>query len=494
MQKFYVTTPIYYPNARPHLGSAYTTLIADSFARLYRSLGYEVFFLTGVDEHGEKIERTARAKGFSPKEFVDKMAVEFKKAWKKMDITYDRFIRTTDEDHEETVKDILAKIYNKDDIYRGKYEGYYCVACERYYTEKDLVDGKCPYHLKPVEKRKIDSYFFKLSKYKDRLIEFYNSNPSFLPPNYKREILDRLSELKDLSISRPKEQLSWGIELPFDEKHVTYVWFDALLNYLSGIGYISNKSLYQQFWPPDIEIMGKDIIWFHCVIWPAILMSAGLELPKRQVAHGFLTVDGRKMSKSLGNVVDPVEVVERWGHDALRYYLLFKVPFGSDGDFSWKIFEEMYSKELVGNIGNLANRIVVLSHKLLNDVVEFEVDERLSREVNTIIDNLNILSKNLDVERIISEGYSRVISFAGMLNAYLNEKEVWKTKDKNDMMNLLESLYILSVLLEPILPQASEKISSLFDGRKRISELKPFGKNVSKLPSEKRVILYKKEV
>ncbi len=489
MFKFYITTPIYYPNAKPHIGSAYTTLVADSLARLYRSLGYKVFFLTGIDEHGEKIYKIAKKHGQKPKEYVDKIVEIYKHIWKRMDITYDRFIRTSDKDHEKKVKEILELVYKKGDIYKSKYEGYYCVDCESYYTEKDLIDGKCPYHLKKLEKRTVDSYFFKLSKYKQKLLELYEINREFLPPNYRENIIQRVKELKDISISRPKSQLQWGIELPFDKSHVTYVWFDALINYISGI-----QQTNMDFWPPDVQLMGKDIIWFHTTLWPAMLMSIGLDLPKREIAHGFLTVDNKKMSKSLGNIVDPETVIDTWGSDALRYYLLFKVPFGNDGDFSWKIFKEMYAKELIGNIGNLANRIVVLSNKILKNVEPFNVDDTLAIKFEFVKTTLRNFAKINNTEGIITNGFWKAISFFTDLNTYLNENEIWKTKDKNAMLNALEGLFVSSSLLGPILPSAANNIAHAFGLKKPvdINMLKPFGQNVKQLPNVKRLILYKK--
>lgn len=452
-KKVYITTPIYYPNDKPHLGSAYTTIVGDALKRFYKMRGYETYYLTGTDEHGEKIQKEAEKRGLTPKDFVDEMVKAFKKAWEKLGIEYDRFIRTSEEDHEKVVQWALQKVYEKGEIYKGVYKGYYCVSCERYYTESDLLDGNCPYHHKPPELREIETYFFKLSKYRERLLRFYEENPKFLPERYKEEILNRVKEgLKDLAISRPKSQVYWGIEFPFDKNHVTYVWFDALLNYYSG----SDK-----YWPPDIQLMGKDILWFHSVIWPAMIMALDLSLPRREVAHGFLTVDGKKMSKSLGNVVDPLEVAEKFGSDPLRYYLLIKVPFGSDGDFSKAEFVRAYENELLSDFGNLANRVAVLSNSI--ELKEGNVDPKLKELVERLEEEAEALAKEYDVEGIINKHFHNVFSSVRKLNAYLNEKEPWKTKDPVVMWNILGTFLYLQKFLYPILPKSVEKILEAFN-------------------------------
>ncbi len=311
-KKFYVTTPIYYPNDVPHIGHAYTTIAADILNRWYKLKGFETRFLTGTDEHGKKIEKAAKAKGKNPREFVEGLVPKFKDAWKKLEIEYDRFIRTTDKDHEKKVREILEKVYKKGDIYLGEYKGYYCTECEAYYTEKDLKEGCCPTHKIKIEKLKEPSYFFRLSKYQDKLVKLYEKNPKLiLPPFRRKEIINRLKEgLQDLSISRTG--FSWGIPLPFDKKHVTYVWFDALLNYVSGA---------KGFWPADLHLIGKDILWFHTVIWHAILLSADLELPKSVFAHGWWTFNKEKISKSRGKVINVDELINIAGADSARYFL-----------------------------------------------------------------------------------------------------------------------------------------------------------------------------
>jgi methionyl-tRNA synthetase len=479
MKKCYITTPIYYPNAEPHLGSAYTTIIADFTARVYRSIGYKTYFLTGLDEHGEKIERTAKEKGIKPKELVDSIALIFKKTWQELDITYDHFIRTTDEEHKAFVKEFLQKVKEKGDIYYGNYEGYYCVGCERYYTEKELIndkDGfKCPLHLKLVEKKIIPSYFFKLSKYKEKLLNFYDKNPGFIVTGNLEQIKNSITELKDLSISRPKEQVSWGIEMPFDNSHVTYVWFDALLNYLSAS---------KGFWPPDIQIIGKDILWFHAVIWPAMLMSLNYELPRKLFSHGFLTVNAQKMSKSLGNVINPVELAKEYSVDTLRYYLITKIAFGDDGDFSTKSFKDVHNNELIGSYGNLANRLA----KLYN-TIGFDQEIYKKEKFDKIINELELKAGNYDLLGIIKLYNEKILPVVDEINAYLNKEEPWKKKENSKKVigKCLNAFFNISVLLSPLIPHGTYKITK----GKTIKEIKE-NKEIYWIPESDNYVLYKK--
>jgi len=355
MAKFYVTTPVYYPNDVPHIGHAYTTLAADVLARWNKIKGNKVWFLTGTDEHGKKIEQAAKKKGKKPKEFVDELVPKFKDAWKKLNINYSRFIRTTDKDHEKNVAEILQKVFDKGDIYKGEYEGFYCTECEAYYTEKDLVSGCCPIHKTKIEKLKEESYFFKLSKYQKPLLELYKKNPDFISPkNRKQEVINRVKEgLRDLSISRAG--FDWGIPLPFDKKHITYVWFDALFNYYSGAN---------GFWEPDVQLIGKDILWFHTVYWPAFLLSAGIKLPKKVFAHGWWTFDKEKISKSRGKVVNVDELIGIAGVDSVRYFLFRATPFGEDGDFSKDVLIQRHNDELANKLGNLVSRVSGLIEKI----------------------------------------------------------------------------------------------------------------------------------
>ncbi|MBD3283285.1 methionine--tRNA ligase, partial [Candidatus Pacearchaeota archaeon] len=357
--KFYVTTAIDYPNAEPHIGHAYQKIIADVLARWNRILGKDVWFLTGTDEHGKKIQEAAEKQGKKPKEFVDEVSKKFKEAWKVLNIEPSRFIRTTDKDHEKLVKEVIQKCSDKGDIYKGEYEGLYCTGCEAYYTEKDLEDGCCPLHKKPVEKLKEESYFFKLSKYQKFLLDLYEKHPEFIQPKERRnEIINRVKEgLRDLSISRTS--FNWGIPFPLDKKHITYVWFDALFNYYSGAG----KN--HEYWPANLHLLGKDNSWFHCVYWPAFLKSVGFKLPKTVFVHGFLSFNGQKISKSLGNAISPKVLVEKYGADAVRYFVCRQFPFaeGNDGDFDESALVDRYNNELANKLGNLVSRVSGLIEK-----------------------------------------------------------------------------------------------------------------------------------
>lgn len=482
MKKCYITTPIYYPNAKPHLGSAYTTIIADFLARVYREFNYETFFLTGLDEHGEKIEKVAKENKKEPKDFVDEMAKEFQNAWKKLDISYDYFIRTSDENHKKKVQKFLNEIKENGDIYLGVYNGYYCVGCERYYTEKDLLEGfVCPLHLKKVEKKSIESYFFRLSKYKEALIEFYNKNPGFLRNISIEQIMNSIEDLKDLSISRPKSQLTWGIEIPFDKNHVVYVWFDALLNYYTALN--ENKSL---FWPPDIQLVGKDIVWFHAVIWPAMLIANNKPLPRTLYSHGFLTVDGKKMSKSLGNVVDPIEIVEKYSSDTLRYYLITKIGFGEDGDFSLNAFKEVHNQELIGHYANLANRLAKLAHS-------FGYKKRKWREIEKVKNVFYELEKNVEsynVNGIIRVYTEMIMPLVSDVNMLLNKEQPWQKREnsKDVIGECLNAFFHISLLLKPLLPYAT---SLIITNKSKICDIPKDESNLW-IPEKENYIIYKK--
>jgi methionyl-tRNA synthetase len=358
-EKFYVTTPIYYPNDVPHLGHAYTTIAADVLARWNKLLGKDVFFLTGTDDHGKKIADTAKKAGKTPKKFTDELIPHFKKDWKKLNIKYDRFIRTTDKDHESIVQEVLKKVNENGDIYKGEYQGLYCTGCEAYYTEKDSENGNCPVHKQPLETIKEESYFFRLSKYQDFLLELYEKNPEFISPKSKKqEIINRVKEgLHDLSITRTN--FNWGVPFPLDKKHVTYVWFDALLNYYSA----TREKGKEKYWPADVHIIGKDIIWFHTVYWPAMLKSAGIPLPKKVFSHGWWTVLNEKMGKSAGNAIKIDQLISYAGSDAARYFLLRNAPFGDDGDFSEKAIVQRSNTELADKLGNLVSRVSTLAEK-----------------------------------------------------------------------------------------------------------------------------------
>ncbi len=455
--KFYITTAIDYPNTAPHLGQAYEKICADSIARWHRLQGEEVFFLTGTDEHGLKIQRAAEAAKQSPKEFVDAQALHFRALCEKLNISNDRFIRTTDPEHIKVSQEIFRKVFDSGDIYKGFYEGLYCASCENYITEKELINGKCPYHGKAPELLREESYFFRLSKYQSQIIKHIRENSEFIQPEGKRtEILNRLKEpLKDLSVSR--SSFHWGIPLPNDSKHIQYVWFDALLNYVSGIDYPQEK--FKKFWPCDLHNIGKDILWFHAVIWPAILLSANIELPKRIFVHSFINLaSGEKMSKSLGNAVDPISLANTYGADALRYFLLREIPFGQDGIFSEELLKKRYNTELANELGNLLQRTLVLIEKNCNGKIpEGQTDNALAKKLN--LEKIKSHMGKLELHFALGE----IFSFIAHCNAYVNEKQPWKLSGaelNNVLYSLADSLRITAILLQPFIPETAEKISS----------------------------------
>jgi len=452
VKKFYVTTPIYYPNDVPHIGHAYTTIAADVLARWNKLQGKDVFFLTGTDEHGKKIQTAAKAKGKSPKKFVDELVPEFKKAWKKLNIDYDFFIRTTDKNHIKEVSKILQKVYDRGDIYKGEYEGYYCVDCEAYYLEKDLEGGFCPIHKKKVELIKEESYFFKLSKYQKKLLEFYKKNPDFISPKKRsKEILNRVNEgLRDLSISRTG--LKWGVPFPFDKNHVTYVWFDALTNYYSA----TQEKGKNKFWPADVHLVGKDILWFHSVIWPAMLLSAGIELPKKVFAHGWWTFDREKIAKSRGKVINVDSLVSIAGTDSARYFLLRETPFGDDGDFSEKALISRHNNELADKFGNLVSRVSNLIEKNGTEKTENKLLKKL---------NLKKIEKQIDNYEF-DKALNEIFSFIDSCNEYVQKNKIWETKDKKKLYELKESILRVAWLLWPFIPETSEKIKKQFSAKK----------------------------
>ena len=448
--KYYITTPIFYVTNKPHIGTAYTVIIADILARWHRLAGNDVFFLTGTDEHGEKIEEAAKKSKKTPQELVDEVSEDYKNLWNDLGITNNDFIRTTDKKHVETVGKFLTEIYKKGDIYKGAYEGWYCVPDETFITELQLVDGKCPICGREVKKVKEESYFFKLSKYQDRLLELYNKNPKFLmPKNKSQEIINRVkSGLNDISISR--STVKWGVELPMEKDHTVYVWFDALVNYLSAINW-PNES-YKKYWPADLHLVGKEINWFHSVIWPAMLFSIGLDVPKTIFAHGWWTVEGKKMSKSLGNVVDPLDIIKKYGNDSLRYFYVREIPLGDDADFSEKALISRINGELVNDLGNLVYRTLTLVEKFSGDI---KGNKELEEKIN--IQKINNYMNDFDTFNAIEEIWSIVRN----TNKYINEKEAWKLSGEelgSVLYNLLESLRIISILIAPFMPETSEKI------------------------------------
>jgi len=466
--KFYVTTPIYYVNDVPHIGHAYTTIAADIIARWNRIKGKEVFFLTGLDEHGQKITEAAAKKGMTPKDFVDSLAPKFIETWKRLNISNDDFIRTTEKRHEKVVIEIIKKIYESGDIYKGEYEGWYCVPDEKFWTELQLKDGKCPDCGREVKRLKEETYFFKLSKYQDKLLDFYNKNPDFiLPETRKHEIVNRVKEgLKDISITRTT--VTWAIPFPFDEKHYLYVWIEALINYISALGYDTKE--FKKFWPPDVELMSKEINWFHSVIWPALLFSAGIEPPKKNFIHGWWTVEGKKMSKSLGNVVDPNKIIEKYGLDAFRYYLFREVPFGEDADFSEKSLVERINSELADSLGNLLNRVLVLVEKNFDgSVPEGREKSELQKKALDIVKKIDDAMENFQFNVALNE----VFYLINESNKYINENKPWEIKDKEKLggilYDLLETLRFVSILLFPFMPETSERIAEQIGVKKTFS-------------------------
>ncbi len=480
MTKFYVTTAIDYVNAEPHIGHAYQKIVADALARWHKLKGEKVFFLTGTDEHGKKVQRAAEKAGKPVQKFVDETAEKFKEAWKDLNIEYDRFIRTTDEDHKKIVKEFIEKCNKAGKIYLGEYEGYYCTDCEAYYTEKDAPGFVCPVHNKKLEKLKEKSYFFKLSKYKKFLLDWYKEHPEFILPESRRnEIISRIKEgLQDLSISRTS--FSWGIPFPLDKKHVTYVWFDALINYYTA----TRKKGKEKFWPADVHLLGKDNSWFHCVYWPAMLKSAGIKLPKTVFVHGFLTFNGQKISKSLGNAISPKTLVEKYGADSVRYFCLRHFPFGEDGDFSEKALIERHNNELANKLGNLVSRVSALAEKYgVDEKVDFkkiDVDVHISNVVRDISD----LIERFEFDKALNS----IFAFIDMLNQWLQEWKSWENREK-DLYELATGIRLITILLWPFIPETCEKIAKQFGFKISLDELE---KPLKVIKVKKGEILFKK--
>jgi methionyl-tRNA synthetase len=466
--KFYITTPIYYVNDVPHIGHAYTTIAADVVARYKRLEGYEVFFLTGTDEHGQKVQQAAIDLGVSPQEHVDKLHQRYKELWGRLNISNSDFIRTTEERHKKLVCDILQDLHSKDEIYRDSYEGWYCTPCERFWTEKDLAEGNCPECQRKVEKIKEHNYFFRMGKYQQWLIDRINSDPHFiLPASRRNEVLGFLDKpLEDLCISRPKSRLAWGIPLPFDEEYVTYVWFDALINYISIHGSLDDIRA-SGFWPADHNMVGKDILTTHAVYWSTMLKAIGLEPPKNIFAHGWWTVNGQKMSKSLFNVVEPNNLIDQFGVDVIRYFLLREVPFGLDGDFSHKALIVRLNSDLANNFGNLLNRTISMMKKYFDGVIPIpaktgDEDNDLTNKSKEVIGDVRKLYDELAYNKILQKIWELVDS----TNQYIDKAGPWnlvktdegKERLKTVMYNAAESLRVLGVLLHPFMPESTTSL------------------------------------
>ncbi len=462
-KKFYITTPIYYVNDKPHIGHAYTTILADVLARYHRTAGEEVFFLTGVDEHGQKVKQAAERRGVSPQAHADEFFPRFQELWKKLNIEYNDFVRTTEERHKKIVQEALKQVYDNGDIYIDEYEGFYSVSEERFISEAEYATGN--FH--DVKKIKEKNYFFKMSKYQKRLIEYIEKNPSFIQPAHRsNEVLGFLKQpLGDLCISRPKSRMDWGIEIPFDKDYVTYVWFDALINYISIIGYGTNEKNFNKWWPADIHLIGKDILTTHSVYWTTMLFSLGLSLPKVIFAHGWWLVGETKMSKSLGNVINPLDLIDQYGVDALRYYLMREMVLGQDVNFTLESFIKRYNSDLANDYGNLLNRVSGLLEKNFNRCVPQPAtptaeEQSVIDEGKTLPRRVNHLINELKVHEAIDE----TIQFVGLVNKYIEKQAPWKVA-KTDLKSAgrilytaTEALRLSTVLLDPVIPSTCDKV------------------------------------
>ncbi|MFH0702623.1 MAG: methionine--tRNA ligase [bacterium] len=486
MEKFYITTAIDYVNAPPHIGHAYEKIATDVIARHFRQRGWEVFFLTGVDEHGIKIEKTAANQGLSPQEFCDLISAKFRDAWKLLDISYSRFIRTTEEEHKKVVQHIFKTLLDKGDIYKAAYTGLYCTGCECFLSSRELAENNlCPVHLSKPQEVQEENYFFKLSKYKDRIKEHILNNPEFLQPEYRvNEVLNQLKETEDISVSRTKCSVNWGIPVPDDDNQIIYVWIDALSNYLTGIGYLNNEELYKKFWSPDVHIIGKDILKFHSIYWIAILMAMELPLPKTIYAHGWIIVNESKMSKTLGNVISPVDIMNEYNlsnADPVRYFLMTNSPFWKDANYSDEDFKNKVNADLANNLGNLLNRSLSMLVKYFDGYI---ISEAITDFDNSELAKMSDLTQKTVLEAFdkynIFEAAAAILNLTDRANKHINESAPWSLAKNSEtkircaqvLYDVLETLRQISIMIYPYIPNISASIFQQLSIQESIAESK----------------------
>ena len=491
--KYYVTTPIYYVNDKPHIGHSYTTILADVLANYHRLLDVPTHFLTGTDEHGQKVQQAADANGITPQEQCDQTVVRFQELWKRLEITHDDFIRTTEPRHKTVVQQTLQELFDRDEIYRAEYEGWYCVGCERFFTEKDLVDGNCPECGRKVDSIVESNYFFRMSKYQDWLIQYIEEHPGFIQPSFRaNETLGFLKnkELQDLCISRPKSRLAWGIELPFDADFVTYVWFDALINYISAIGYKSDEERFKQWWPCSCHLIGKDILTTHTVYWPTMLKAMGVEMPQSIFAHGWWLTGRTKMSKSLGNVVNPMDMIDRYGVDAFRYFLIAEMTLGQDASFTEESFVKRYNSDLANDLGNVANRVLNMISRYCGgkmprtstDGIDTVLEDALWKEAVAVADEMGGMISNMKLDASVAT----VMSVVRKLNVYLQERAPWSLAKQEGteaqvahcLYTAAECLRVCAALLYPVMPEkmvALRTALGMADAKPHLDRLTEFG-------------------